>query len=108
MFAGLSETDDPSILAALERLYERFHGFVRKQVTAHRAKAGAPVRPDEAARIAWAIVGLGTMADIGRELGLLSARERERLVGEVGRALLADGTRARSGSGGSPGPERSG
>ena len=38
----------------------------------------------------WAIVGLGTVANIGRELGLLSARARKRLVGEVGRALLRD------------------
>jgi AcrR family transcriptional regulator len=88
VFAGLSETDEPEIVEALRRLYERFHDFVRKQVEAHRERSGASTESGDAARIAWAIVGLGTVANIGRELGLLSARDRERLVGQVGRTLL--------------------
>ena len=38
--------------------------------------------------VAWAIVGIGTVANIGRELDLFSSRTRKRLVQEVGRALL--------------------
>jgi len=92
VFAGLSETDDPEIRAAMKRLYGRFQRFAAKQVAAHGGRA-VPAELD-AALVAWAIVGLGTVANIGRELGLLSTRTRRRLVGEVGRALL--GSRARS------------
>lgn len=89
VFAGLSETDDTEIAAALKRLYGRFQEFVRKQVVAHRGAAPSSNAPD-AALTAWAIVGLGTVANIGRELGLLSTRARKRLVGEVGRSLLGE------------------
>ncbi len=87
VFAGLSETDDPEIAGALKLLYGRFHRFVKKQVKVHREGGPEPVVTDPAL-VAWAIVGLGTVANIGRELGLLSASARKRLVGEVGRALL--------------------
>ena len=89
VFAGLSEIDDPEIAEAMRRLYGRFHRFVRKQVKVHREGAAVPAVTDPAL-VAWAIVGLGTVANIGRELDLLSARARKRLVGEVGRALLGE------------------
>ncbi|TDJ71198.1 MAG: TetR/AcrR family transcriptional regulator [Planctomycetota bacterium] len=89
VFAGLSETDDPEIAKALKRLYGRFQRFIHKQVKAHREGHPEPAATDPAL-VAWAIVGLGTVANIGRELGLLSASARKRLVGEVGRALLGE------------------
>lgn len=91
VFAGFSETDDPEIAAAMKRLYGRFQRFARRQVAAHRDGAAAPDSIDPA-MIAWAIVGLGTVANIGRELGLLSAGARKRLVGDVGRMLLGVAT----------------
>ncbi|MBC8329919.1 MAG: TetR/AcrR family transcriptional regulator [Planctomycetes bacterium] len=87
VFAGLSETDDPEIAAALKRLYGRFQRFVQRQVERHRGGPGAATGPD-AALAAWAIVGLGTVSNIGRELGLLSAARRRRLVLEAGAMLL--------------------
>lgn len=87
VFAGLSETDDPEIAAAMKRLYVRFHRFVKKQVEAHRAAATAPPSTDPNL-VAWAIVGLGTVANIGRELELFPATARKRLVADIGRALL--------------------
>lgn len=89
VFAGLSETDDSEIAAALKRLYGRFHRFIQKQVKAHRDGVAGSA-PTDPALVAWAIVGQGTVANIGRELSLLSARSRKRLVGEVGRALLGE------------------
>ena len=89
VFAGLSETDDPEIAEAMRRLYGRFQSFVREQVKAHHDGLAVPAVTDPGL-VAWAIVGLGTVANIGRELGLLSARARKRLVGEVGRALLRE------------------
>ncbi len=87
VFAGLSETDDPEIAEAMRRLYGRFHRFVRNQVKAHRDGAAGQAAIDPAL-VAWAIVGLGTVANIGRELDLVSPRVRKRLIGEVGRLLL--------------------
>jgi AcrR family transcriptional regulator len=87
VFAGLSETDDPDIAEAMRRLYGRFHRFVRKEVKNHRDGAAVQASIDPAL-VAWAIVGLGTVANIGRELDLLSPGVRKRLIGEVGRSLL--------------------
>ena len=102
LFTGLSETDDADIRAALQRVYTRFHHFLLAQVLAHRG-AGASDRKRGASLInsnrlppaewaAWAFIGLGTVASIGREVGLLSARQQRRLIGEIGRALLEGGT----------------
>lgn len=87
VFAGLSETDDEEIAEAMKRLYGRFQRFVLDQVKKHREDAAGDGGED-AALVAWAILGLGTVANIGRELDLLSPRARKRLVGEIGRALL--------------------
>ena len=85
LFAGLSETDDAEIAAAMRRVYGRFHRFATEQVAAHRGVEGAPV---DAAKLAWGIVGLGTVANIGRELSLFSDAERADLVASIGRLLL--------------------
>lgn len=88
IFAGLNETDDPAIRAALGEMYRRFHRFIQERIVEHRACRGggsAPAPP----LAAWAVLGLGTIASIGRELGLLSDRRRRRLIGEVGRLALA-------------------
>ena len=92
VFAGLSETDDTEIGQAMKNLYGRFQRFVAKQVEAHRAGANgtAATGSIDPALVAWAIVGLGTVANIGRELGLLGVDARKRLVGEVGRELLGE------------------
>lgn len=87
VFAGLSETDDVEIQAALAGMYQRFQHFVREQISAHRAARRKPGQPD-AGLAAWALVGLGTVANIGRELGLFNDRQRRRLVSEIGRLIL--------------------
>jgi AcrR family transcriptional regulator len=88
VFAGLSETDDPGIRAAMAALYGRFQRLIQTQVERHR---GAKKRATDLdpALAAWAIVGLGTVANIGRELEVLRDRERARLLGEAGARLLA-------------------
>ncbi|MBU0639885.1 MAG: TetR/AcrR family transcriptional regulator [Planctomycetes bacterium] len=88
VFAGLSETDDPEIRNALQQMYARFHRFIQQQIAAHHDGGRAAELPT-AALTAWAIVGLGTVADISRELGLLNDPRRKRLLGDVGRHLLA-------------------
>jgi AcrR family transcriptional regulator len=95
VFAGLSESDDPEIRAALKRMYGRYHRFIEKQITAHEEapppasrdrKDGKPDRD----LLAWAVVGLGTVANISREMRLLSDAQRRTLVASVGRLLLKE------------------
>lgn len=87
VFAGLSETDDPDVRAALSDMYRRFQGFVEEQIAAHRRRGRRRTTP-EPGLAAWAVIGLGTVANIARELELLSDAERRRLFTAVGRLLL--------------------
>ncbi len=87
IFAGLSEADDAEIREAIRRTYRRFHDFIRRQIQAHR-NGDQPRRTPDAALRAWAFLGLGTVANIGREFGLLMPDERSRLLKTVGRLLL--------------------
>ncbi len=87
IFAGLSESDDREISDALRRVYKRFLGFIERQIEAQGrpASAGGRLDPELAA---WAFIGLGTVANIGRELKLLGGDLRANLFSEVGRRLL--------------------
>jgi len=87
VFAGLSEADDPVIRKALAALYRRFQRLIQREIEAHR-RGRKRARDPQAALAAWAIVGLGTVANIGREFGLLQPRERARLFEQVGARLL--------------------
>jgi AcrR family transcriptional regulator len=90
IFTGLGETDDPDIRDALRRMFTRFHRFLLNQIVAHRTAAtGTDGVPGELA--AWAIVGLGTVVNIGRELQMFDDRQRKRLIAEVGRRFLEGG-----------------
>lgn len=87
VFAGLSETDDAEIKEALRRLYGRFQDFIREQVQAHRGRRPSRDALDPELS-AWALLGLGIVSEVGRELGLLSPSVRRRLFREAGRQLL--------------------
>lgn len=84
VFAGLNEVDDEDVRNALIRMYRRYHEFVVRRLLEHRGQDRAPA----ANLAAWALVGMGTMSSIGRELGLLTAAERKQLWEEVGPLLL--------------------
>jgi len=90
VFAGLSETDDPDVRAALRRMYRGFHRFVRERLAEH-VPARRPAAPIDGELAAWALLGLGTIANVGRELGVLDARSRRRLFIELGRLLFDHG-----------------
>jgi AcrR family transcriptional regulator len=91
VFAGLSETDDPDIRSALSRMYARFQQFIGQQIAAHREDPRSASPSPEL--LAWAVVGVGTVANIVRELGLTTERERRDLIDQVGRFLLGDAAR---------------
>ena len=87
LFAGLSETDDPVIVASLRAAYRSFQRFLRDRISEHRgarARRGLPA----ADLAAWAMLGLGTAVNLGRELDLLPAKARSDLLLTVGRYLL--------------------
>ncbi len=90
VFAGLSETDDPDIQAALQDMYRRYQRFIRQRIADHRNGTADGPLPDPTLS-AWAVIGLGTVASIARELGLVSETQRRRLFAQVGRALLDGG-----------------
>ncbi len=89
-FAGLNETDDPDIREALRQMYQKFHSFIIGQVQEHRADKDHNEHPD-AALTAWAVIGLGMMANITHELKLLPHDMRGRMVHDVGTHLLDGG-----------------
>jgi len=86
-FAALSETDDPDVKASLRSMYSRFTEFIEQQVGQHRDSIDDSELPETWA-VTWAILGLATAADIGRETGLLSAAKRKAMISSVGRLLL--------------------
>jgi len=94
VFAGLSETDDPDVREALADMYRRYQRFIERQIHAHRTGSGRTraVGQVDALLAAWALIGLGTVTNIGRELGLLGERHRRRLFAEIGRLLLEAST----------------
>jgi len=87
VFAGLSELDDPDIRKALARMYAKYQKLMRTHVKAHRFLAEKKRHPDED-NTAWALIGLGTVTLIAKELKLLNDRERGQLMSVVGRELL--------------------
>jgi len=94
VFAGLNETDDPEIRRTLARMYRNFHRFIRDRIAEHHAaREGKGKGRDEgleADLCAWAVMGLGTAANIGRELGLMGREKRRDLFREFGRMLLGE------------------
>jgi AcrR family transcriptional regulator len=87
VFAGLSEADDPEIGKALRKMYSRFHRFISAQIAAGQEESAGLPSPGPSLT-AWAVIGLGTVANIGRELNLLSDRNRKQLIKEIGQVLL--------------------
>ncbi len=91
VFAGLNEADDPDIRAALAGMYKRYQRFIREQIATHRSDVDRNDLPDDSLT-GWAIIGLGTLANISRALGLVGEQQRRRILGEMGRFLLSGGT----------------
>ena len=87
-FAALSETDDADVRGALKRMYGKFTKVIEAQISEHRGHGEEDGALPGPAVAAWAVLGVATAADIGRETGLLSAAKRKKLVAEAGRWLL--------------------
>ncbi|NIL95921.1 MAG: TetR family transcriptional regulator [Planctomycetales bacterium] len=95
VFAGLQETDDTEIKAALRNLYRKFHASIVEMMIQHHAvpladmsRAKQAEARDRAELAAWAMIGLGAIADIDRCVNLTSATKRQHLMKTVGKTLL--------------------
>lgn len=82
LFAGLSSSDDPEIGVALAGMYQKFHRFIRDLLK--QQPAGAVGDPSLAA---WALIGLGTVSNIARELDLFPVATQRKLMRRVGGPL---------------------
>lgn len=87
LFAGLDEVDDDEVKGRLRATYRRFHRYIRDRIVEHRAARGIRGGLDADAA-AWAVLGLGTISNIGREVGLLTGATRRTLLRDIGQALL--------------------
>lgn len=91
MFAAMTE-DDAAVRAGARDVYRRLHAFIRGRIAEHRAakgtKADAAVVVVDDELAAWAMIGLGAVADIQRELEVLSSRRRTQFMRDVGRRIL--------------------
>jgi AcrR family transcriptional regulator len=87
IFTALAEADDPEIRAALVDTYRRFHDLVRKQVE-HGRSAGKKRNGFSADDAAWSLLGLATISNIIRELGLTTGKRRSALFARAARLLV--------------------
>lgn len=92
IFHALAECSDPDICEALQRVFVRFHRFLAAQILAHRRGRSAGLLPS-GETAAWAVIGLGTIANITRELHLLTDTQRRGLIADIGQQLM-EGTPA--------------
>ena len=86
VFSALSETDDPQIREALQRMYWRIHAFLVEQLASSGICDGDSGLSIEC--LAWSLVGLGTIGTILGEIGVLGTTGKETFLREAGRALL--------------------
>lgn len=87
LFAGLSETDDAEIGAALRRTFRSFHREILDRITEHRERVGGGDRV-AAEQAAWALLGVGVIANLSRDVRLFGEKDRRALLADVGGVLL--------------------
>ncbi len=87
IFAALSETDDPDVKQALQRLYRRYHDRVLTEISRHREQCGVrDVAKDD--DTAWMLIGLVAFMNIALDLELMSSRKSQQLFSTMAYFLL--------------------
>lgn len=80
LFAGLSACDDPEIRSELNAMYQHVHRLICDLLK----EQDAVTDPELAA---WALIGLGTVSNIARELDLFPVATQRKLMSRVGGPL---------------------
>jgi AcrR family transcriptional regulator len=88
VFSALAETQTKEIREALQRLYSRLHAYFVEQIARSEMSRGVEL---DASKMAWAVMGLGTMMTIVGELGLMTDRQRENTLVCVVESLFKRG-----------------
>ncbi len=87
IFAALSETDEPDVKQALQRLYRRYHDRVKMEISRHREQpCEREVANDD--DTAWALIGLVAFMNIAHDLELMSSKKREQLFSTIAYLVL--------------------
>ena len=89
IFTALSETDDPDVKRALQRLYKRYHERVKAELRTYYERQDKLASNEDAAT-AWALIGLVAFMNIVVDLDLMSGRKRRELFTEISFRLLGD------------------
>ena len=85
VYAGILE-DDPQIRSAVKNIYQKFHQFISQLLATRPSDTNAsPLNPESAA---WALIGLGAIVDLQRELDLASLMERQSLLEQAGGLVI--------------------
>jgi AcrR family transcriptional regulator len=87
VFTALVEADDLEIREAIAGMYRRFHERLRKLIDP-RERGDKTAEHLSADTTAWALIGLATVSNIIRELGLLRPRQREEMFAATARYLV--------------------
>lgn len=86
--SALSESDDPEITDAVVRMYKQFHQFIRDILQRYHARAPVDdADPLDPSLAAWALIGLGTITNIGRAFNLFSRPTQKKLILAAGSKL---------------------
>ena len=85
--AALSESDDAEVREAVRRMYRRFHRYIRDMLKQLHPNLPDGATPPDPTTAAWAIIGLGTLVNIGREFDLFGQATQVRLINEIGAHL---------------------
>jgi AcrR family transcriptional regulator len=90
VYTALVETDDPDIREAITSMYRRFHELILGLIDA--SWEGAEKSPGLSAdATAWAMIGLASVSNIIRELGLLQPKQREDMFVATAKYLVEGG-----------------
>jgi len=87
--SALSESDDPQITEAVVHMYRNFHRFIRETLHRyHEHDAVNDANTLDPSLAAWALIGLGTITNIGREFNLFSKATQKKLILAAGSKLI--------------------
>ncbi len=91
VFSALLNADDPKIRREIKSLYKGFHRVISDLVVDHESASDCSSRSEglTPSVIAWAVIGIGMIADAQRSLGLASKSARSQTITSVGSVLLS-------------------
>lgn len=90
--AAFSESDDPEVRDAVRRMYHRFHRYIRDTLNQLHHTLPDDTNPPDPNAAAWALIGLGTLINIGREFDLFDKTTQTQLMQTIGPHLAGQFT----------------